>query len=163
MRECAPSMAHIGRPATSPWRHVSSIHRTIVPSSVACSGRVERRMVRDGSREAAHGSALPALALHNDLRPSSPSGRATYNNGNSYDQIRENLALIPLLGIRIRPPARQRKNNKQKNREAALEALTRSARTNTPRKTRPEQIPAKLAAAAHGGGVFEVEEATAFA
>ncbi|KZV17438.1 hypothetical protein F511_42582 [Dorcoceras hygrometricum] len=28
-------------------------------------------------------------------------------------------------------------------RQAALEALTRSARTNTPRKTRPEQFPAK--------------------
>ncbi|KZV35410.1 hypothetical protein F511_35169 [Dorcoceras hygrometricum] len=33
-------------------------------------------------------------------------------------------------------------------RQAALEALTRSARTNTPRKTRPEQFPAKLV----GGG-----------
>ncbi|KZV45361.1 hypothetical protein F511_09018 [Dorcoceras hygrometricum] len=29
-------------------------------------------------------------------------------------------------------------------RQAALEALTRSARTNTPRKTRPEQFPAKI-------------------
>ncbi|KZV35662.1 hypothetical protein F511_15117 [Dorcoceras hygrometricum] len=27
-----------------------------------------------------------------------------YNYGNSYDQIRETMALIPLLGIRIRPP-----------------------------------------------------------
>ncbi|KZV55555.1 hypothetical protein F511_23514 [Dorcoceras hygrometricum] len=35
-------------------------------------------------------------------------------------------------------------------RQAALEALTRSARTNTPRKTRPEQFPAKTAAAARG-------------
>ncbi|KZV58698.1 hypothetical protein F511_40912 [Dorcoceras hygrometricum] len=85
------------------------------------------------------------------------------------DQIGETLALIPLLGIRIRPPARQRKNIKQIAvdyrqsgqrpdprllRQAALEALTRSARTNTPRKTRPERFPAKLAAAtaAHGGG-----------
>ncbi|KZV55472.1 hypothetical protein F511_15254 [Dorcoceras hygrometricum] len=33
-------------------------------------------------------------------------------------------------------------------RQAALEALTRSARTNTPRKTRPEQFPEKWAAAA---------------
>ncbi|KZV33523.1 hypothetical protein F511_08603 [Dorcoceras hygrometricum] len=33
-------------------------------------------------------------------------------------------------------------------RQAALEALTRSARTNTPRKTRPEQFPVKLV----GGG-----------
>ncbi|KZV54717.1 hypothetical protein F511_41280 [Dorcoceras hygrometricum] len=47
-------------------------------------------------------------------------------------------------------------------RQTALEVLTRSARMDSPRKTRPEQIPAKLAAAA-GGGVFEVEEATAFA
>ncbi|KZV19676.1 hypothetical protein F511_35173 [Dorcoceras hygrometricum] len=31
---------------------------------------------------------------------------------------------------------------------SALEVLTRSARTDSPRKTRPEQIPAKLAAAA---------------
>ncbi|KZV28664.1 hypothetical protein F511_30677 [Dorcoceras hygrometricum] len=85
MCECAPSLAHIGRPATSPWRHASSIHRTIVPTSVACSGRVERRkgarqLARGGdqrSPEAAHGRALPALALHNNLRPSSPSGRAT--------------------------------------------------------------------------------------
>ncbi|KZV20352.1 hypothetical protein F511_16420 [Dorcoceras hygrometricum] len=37
-------------------------------------------------------------------------------------------------------------------RQAALEALTRSARTNTPRKTRPERFPANLAAAAGGGG-----------
>ncbi|KZV26302.1 hypothetical protein F511_40642 [Dorcoceras hygrometricum] len=37
-------------------------------------------------------------------------------------------------------------------RQTALEVLTRSARTDSPRKTRPEQIPAKLAAAAHGGG-----------
>ncbi|KZV39535.1 hypothetical protein F511_32703 [Dorcoceras hygrometricum] len=33
-------------------------------------------------------------------------------------------------------------------RQAALEALTRSARTDSPRKTRPERFPAKLAAAA---------------
>ncbi|KZV19088.1 hypothetical protein F511_10139 [Dorcoceras hygrometricum] len=60
-------------------------------------------------------------------------------------------------------PARQRKNIKQIAvdyrqsgprpdprllRQAALEALTRSARTNTPRKTRPEQFPAKIV----GGG-----------
>ncbi|KZV51182.1 axoneme-associated protein mst101(2)-like [Dorcoceras hygrometricum] len=40
-------------------------------------------------------------------------------------------------------------------RQAALEALTRSARTNTPRKTRPEQFPAKWRRrrAVHGGGV----------
>ncbi|KZV38848.1 triacylglycerol lipase [Dorcoceras hygrometricum] len=40
-------------------------------------------------------------------------------------------------------------------RQAALEALTRSARTNTPRKTRPEQFPAKLVGgggSAWGGG-----------
>ncbi|KZV50694.1 hypothetical protein F511_25563 [Dorcoceras hygrometricum] len=35
-------------------------------------------------------------------------------------------------------------------RQAALEALTRSARTDSPRKTRPERFPAKLAAAAGG-------------
>ncbi|KZV48324.1 hypothetical protein F511_26541 [Dorcoceras hygrometricum] len=90
-----------------------------------------------------------------------------YNKAIHIDQIRETLALIPLLGIRIRPPARQRKNKKQIAvdyrqsgprpdprllRQAALEALTRSARTNTPRKTRPERFPAKLAAAAGGGG-----------
>ncbi|KZV38374.1 U-box domain-containing protein 9-like [Dorcoceras hygrometricum] len=45
-------------------------------------------------------------------------------------------------------------------RQAALEALTRSARTNTPRKTRPEQFPAKWAAtaAARGGGGGGEEE-----
>ncbi|KZV52790.1 hypothetical protein F511_33242 [Dorcoceras hygrometricum] len=37
-------------------------------------------------------------------------------------------------------------------RQAALEALTRSARTNTPRKTRPEQFPAKFVGGAGGGG-----------
>ncbi|KZV33369.1 hypothetical protein F511_13174 [Dorcoceras hygrometricum] len=37
-------------------------------------------------------------------------------------------------------------------RQAALEALTRSARTNTPRKTRPEQFPAKLVGG--GGGAL---------
>ncbi|KZV18286.1 hypothetical protein F511_24253 [Dorcoceras hygrometricum] len=36
--------------------------------------------------------------------------------------------------------------------QAALEALTRSARTNTPRKTRPEQFPAKFVGG--GGGVI---------
>ncbi|KZV18969.1 hypothetical protein F511_26983 [Dorcoceras hygrometricum] len=88
-----------------------------------------------------------------------------------------------MLGIRIRPPARQRKNKKQVPggdqyeesdnyncgslrqsgprpdprllRQAELEALTRSARTNTPRKTRSEQFPAKWRRrrAAHDGGV----------
>ncbi|KZV39249.1 hypothetical protein F511_28903 [Dorcoceras hygrometricum] len=75
-----------------------------------------------------------------------------------------------LLGIRIRPSVRQRKNKNIEPgdprllRQAALEALTRSARTNTPRKTRPEQFPAKWRRrrAAHDGGVFEREEATAF-
>ncbi|KZV36694.1 hypothetical protein F511_14797 [Dorcoceras hygrometricum] len=45
-------------------------------------------------------------------------------------------------------------------RQTALEVLTRSARTDSPRKTRPEQIPAKLAAAAtaHGGGGSERRE-----
>ncbi|KZV23967.1 hypothetical protein F511_44840 [Dorcoceras hygrometricum] len=33
---------------------------------------------------------------------------------NHIDQIRETMALIPLLGIRIRPPVRQRKNNEQR-------------------------------------------------
>ncbi|KZV16894.1 hypothetical protein F511_33673 [Dorcoceras hygrometricum] len=37
-------------------------------------------------------------------------------------------------------------------RHAALEALTRSARTNTPRKTRSEQFPAKLVGG--GGGAW---------
>ncbi|KZV34558.1 hypothetical protein F511_27238 [Dorcoceras hygrometricum] len=50
-------------------------------------------------------------------------------------------------------------------RQAALKALTRSARTNTPPKTRPERFPAKLAAAGgarrrrelgrEGGGYFD--------
>ncbi|KZV53537.1 inactive protein kinase [Dorcoceras hygrometricum] len=45
-------------------------------------------------------------------------------------------------------------------RQTALEVLTRSARSDSPRKTRPEQIPAKLAAAAaaHGGGGGERRE-----
>ncbi|KZV22189.1 LRR receptor-like serine/threonine-protein kinase [Dorcoceras hygrometricum] len=38
-------------------------------------------------------------------------------------------------------------------RQAALEALTRSARTNTPRKTAPEQFPAKIGGGGGGGGV----------
>ncbi|KZV23687.1 hypothetical protein F511_31610 [Dorcoceras hygrometricum] len=64
------------------------------------------------------------------------------------------LALIPLSGIRIRPPARQRKNIKtdcgslrqsgprpdpRLLRQAALEALTRSARTDSPRRTGRKQ------------------------
>ncbi|KZV23136.1 hypothetical protein F511_24970 [Dorcoceras hygrometricum] len=50
-------------------------------------------------------------------------------------------------------------------RQAALEALTRSARTNTPRKTRPERFPAKWRRrAAHGGGVsWEGREAATIA
>ncbi|KZV41247.1 hypothetical protein F511_28662 [Dorcoceras hygrometricum] len=36
-------------------------------------------------------------------------------------------------------------------RQAALEALTRSARTNTPLKTRPEQFPAKIVVGGGGG------------
>ncbi|KZV35996.1 hypothetical protein F511_14513 [Dorcoceras hygrometricum] len=85
---------------------------------------------------------------------------------------------LNVLGIRIRPPVRQRKTKimepggdqyeklnlhiRQSGprpdlrllRQTALEVLTRSARSDSPRKTRPEQIPAKLAAAAaaHGGG-----------
>ncbi|KZV18829.1 hypothetical protein F511_09652 [Dorcoceras hygrometricum] len=38
---------------------------------------------------------------------------------NHIDQIRETLALIPQLGIRIRPPVTQRKNNKQRTRDEA--------------------------------------------
>ncbi|KZV31471.1 exportin 1 [Dorcoceras hygrometricum] len=38
-------------------------------------------------------------------------------------------------------------------RQPALEALTNSARTDSPRKTRPERFPAKRRRAAHGGGV----------
>ncbi|KZV26490.1 hypothetical protein F511_36606 [Dorcoceras hygrometricum] len=41
--------------------------------------------------------------------------------------------------------------------QTALEVLTRSARSDPPRKTRPEQIPAKLAAAHGGGGGGGVE------
>ncbi|KZT75995.1 hypothetical protein F511_46980 [Dorcoceras hygrometricum] len=37
---------------------------------------------------------------------------------NHIDQIRATMALIPLLGIRIRPPVRQRKNKNLENREA---------------------------------------------
>ncbi|KZV32499.1 hypothetical protein F511_03707 [Dorcoceras hygrometricum] len=68
------------------------------------------------------------------------------------------MALIPLLGIRIRPPIRQSgpRPDPRLLRQAALEAPTRSARTDSPRKTRPEQIPVKLAAA-HGGGGGVIE------
>ncbi|KZT75685.1 hypothetical protein F511_47289 [Dorcoceras hygrometricum] len=41
-----------------------------------------------------------------------------YNLANHIDQIRGTLALIPLLGIRIRPPVRQRKNKNYRHREA---------------------------------------------
>ncbi|KZT76109.1 hypothetical protein F511_46866 [Dorcoceras hygrometricum] len=55
------------------------------------------------------------------------------------------MALIPLLGIRIRPPIRQSSPRPDPRllRQTALEVLTRSARSDSPRKTRPEQIPAK--------------------
>ncbi|KZT75508.1 hypothetical protein F511_47466 [Dorcoceras hygrometricum] len=95
----------------------------------------------------------------------------------SYDQIRETLALIPLLGIRIRPPARQRKNNKQKTgrrsiritncgRLSPIRSTTRSETPSSGCTRSPDEIstngfstsswpetnfPAKTAAA-HGGG-----------
>ncbi|KZT76733.1 hypothetical protein F511_46242 [Dorcoceras hygrometricum] len=51
------------------------------------------------------------------------------------------MALIPLLGIRIRPPLRQSgpRPDSRLLRQTALEVLTRSARSDSPRKTRPER------------------------
>ncbi|KZV17436.1 phospholipase D beta 1-like [Dorcoceras hygrometricum] len=63
----------------------------------------------------ARGGALPHVAAADGCRRNfglfdSENKGIRYNYGNSYDQIRKKLALIPLLGIRIHPPARQRKN-----------------------------------------------------
>ncbi|KZV06557.1 hypothetical protein F511_45960 [Dorcoceras hygrometricum] len=51
------------------------------------------------------------------------------------------MALIPLLWIRIRPPIRQSgpRPDPRLLRQTALEVLTRSARSDSPRKTRPER------------------------
>ncbi|KZV47774.1 hypothetical protein F511_40877 [Dorcoceras hygrometricum] len=55
---------------------------------------------------------------------------------NHIDQIRETMALIPLLGIRIRPPIRQSgpRQDPILLRQTALEVLTRSARTDSSRR-----------------------------
>ncbi|KZV41268.1 LRR receptor-like serine/threonine-protein kinase [Dorcoceras hygrometricum] len=84
----------------------------------------------------------------------------------SYDQIRETLALTPLLGIRIRPPARQRKNNKQiavvtPIRSTTIYETPSSGCTRGPDEIStngfsssnwPEIIFRRRSAAAHGGG-----------
>ncbi|KZV18101.1 hypothetical protein F511_35553 [Dorcoceras hygrometricum] len=66
-----------------------------------------------------------------------------------------------VLGIRIRPPIRQSgpRPDPRLLRQTVLEVLTRSARSDSPRKTRPEQNSGEVgrrqrrtAAAAHGGG-----------
>ncbi|KZV37606.1 hypothetical protein F511_25291 [Dorcoceras hygrometricum] len=62
--------------------------------------------------DASHGAAARAVDSRFLVFPIC-NFKIRYNYGNSYDQIRETLAMIPLLGIRIRPPARQRKNKKQ--------------------------------------------------
>ncbi|KZV38150.1 hypothetical protein F511_40355 [Dorcoceras hygrometricum] len=69
------------------------------------------------------------------------------------DWFLQALSVI-LLGIRIRPPIRKSgpRPDPRLLCQTALEVLTRSARSDSPRKTRPEQIPAKLAAAAGGSG-----------
>ncbi|KZV50773.1 vacuolar-sorting receptor 6-like [Dorcoceras hygrometricum] len=134
-------------------------------------------------RCAREGAALQAAAIGRKrfLLMRSEILQVRYNLAIHIDQIRETLALIPLLGIRIRPPAmaaeehktgaERRSIRKQQFiiiavdyrqsgprpdprllRQAALEALTRSARTNTPRKTRPEQFPVKLVGGGGGGG-----------
>ncbi|KZV06638.1 hypothetical protein F511_45880 [Dorcoceras hygrometricum] len=103
-------------------------HATVVPCTAdLCSS---------SARNSSSGAGLPCVTIAHVARVHArdmeerrrarrlPGGRFSifvsdlkfnvrYNYGNSYDQIRETLALIPLLGIRIRPPARQRKNKKQ--------------------------------------------------
>ncbi|KZV30891.1 tetratricopeptide repeat-containing family protein [Dorcoceras hygrometricum] len=51
------------------------------------------------------------------------------------------MKLIRLLGIRIRPPLHQSgpRPDSRLLRQTALEVLTRSARSDSPRKTRPER------------------------
>ncbi|KZV55933.1 hypothetical protein F511_20755 [Dorcoceras hygrometricum] len=65
------------------------------------------------------------------------------------DQIRVTMALIPLLGIRIRPPLRQSgpRPDARLLRQTALEVLTRSARSDSPRRTGRNKFPATI-----GGG-----------
>ncbi|KZV33450.1 hypothetical protein F511_33696 [Dorcoceras hygrometricum] len=45
------------------------------------------------------------------------------------DQIRKTLALIPLVAIRIRPPARQRKNNRMKTGRRSIRKIHKQTTT----------------------------------
>ncbi|KZV39765.1 hypothetical protein F511_08227 [Dorcoceras hygrometricum] len=73
------------------------------------------------------------------------------------------MALIPLLGILIRPPIRQSgpRPDSRLLRQTALEVLTRSARSDSPRRVGRKQISGDngaAAVAAQGGGGGGVEE-----
>ncbi|KZV46982.1 hypothetical protein F511_15779 [Dorcoceras hygrometricum] len=116
--------------------------------------------VQARARDVSHEEEPPYAAAGGQsqgLDFNSENSKVRYNMANRIDQIRETLALIPLLGIRIRPPIAvdYRQSGPRPDprllHQAALEDLTRSARTDSPRKTRPEQFPAKWAAAAGGG------------
>ncbi|KZV52455.1 hypothetical protein F511_20649 [Dorcoceras hygrometricum] len=82
MRERAPSSAHIGRPATSPWRHASSLRRSIVPTSVVRSGAPTSRntsrpaaVLLDSIVRPAHGSCATSA------RRADEEGRPLMRNG----------------------------------------------------------------------------------
>ncbi|KZV06970.1 origin recognition complex subunit 1-like [Dorcoceras hygrometricum] len=109
--KCSPKAAQGSALPAAVLRNGSRLS-TLQAAQRARSWREHRTAARAQSR-AVEGSPRAAAAdgldsINFDFR--SEKLRIRYNNGNSYDQIRKTLALIPLLWIRIRPPARQRKN-----------------------------------------------------
>ncbi|KZV52481.1 eukaryotic translation initiation factor 4G-like [Dorcoceras hygrometricum] len=123
------------------------------------------RMSASGESSTTMHRLLHASGSHPILTPHDPKSRCFVVKDSPLALVEIIVCQISsqsMLGIRIRPPIRQSgpRPDPRLLLQAALEALTRSARTDSPRKTRPEQIPAKLAAAAaaHGGGGGGVRE-----
>ncbi|KZV21854.1 hypothetical protein F511_19784 [Dorcoceras hygrometricum] len=124
------------------------------------------------SRSTTSREAAPSVARRHATKRGQRAGscaRRAMRRAHMRAAIRKPLALIPLLGIRIRPPARQRKNIEYKPgddqyekfndnyhcgryrqsgprpetrllRQPALEGLTRSARTDSPRRIGRKRI-----------------------
>ncbi|KZV24594.1 NB-ARC domain containing protein [Dorcoceras hygrometricum] len=82
--------------------------------------------------------------------PSGPDGPNLTDLVSNYGLTRDNWSLKVDAPAMLRDCGSLRQSGPRPDprllRQAALEALTISARTNTPRKTRPEQFPAKWAA-----------------
>ncbi|KZV27812.1 protein trichome birefringence-like 35 [Dorcoceras hygrometricum] len=133
------------RPAVDARRARPSASKRNDCAAVRASSRHSRRTAaRCTAREATFQQRGRRRSMRNNLRDASPS----------FVQPERSIASIGRTNCKIAVDYRQSgpRPDPRLLRQAALEALTRSARTDTPRKTRPEQFRAKWAEAASGGG-----------